>query len=655
MVNRVATAPYAERVALQHGGFDRAILSAYGKAEAALGRSNVMWRRARAITGLAKAAALKSDSAILAEAGSLRPLLLHDRSAAIEERAFALVYAAVERHLGLRYHPVQLVGGLALRGRRVVEMATGEGKTITAALPAALAALAGSPTHVVTVNDYLAERDSERLRPMFAALGLTVGLVIQGQEPDERRQAYAADITYVTNKELAFDYLRDRIATNHARGSARQALTSMLGDASTGRGPLILRGLHVAVVDEVDSILIDEARTPLIISAEREDAGMADTMGIALDLARKLSAGEHYLVSQTERSVVLTEKGVEKLAAFGDGLAGVFRAPQARQQLMLQALSALHLFERDRHYILTEEGVQIVDEHTGRTMPDRTWQAGLHQLVEAKEGVSLTATRETLARITYQRFFNRYLRLSGMTGTAREVAGELRAVYGLGVLRLPTNRKPRRRNLGTMVAADAATKWARVAERVDAVARTGRPVLVGTQSVAASEALSGLLTARGVAHATLNARQDAAEAELVARAGQAGQVTVATNMAGRGTDIELGTGVREAGGLHVILTGFHDSTRVDRQLFGRAGRQGDPGSCEAIVALDDELFVRFAPGMATTLGPAIGTGGALSRITAWMLRRHAQTVASRLNTEIRRQQLVDDERLDKGLSFAGRE
>jgi preprotein translocase subunit SecA len=349
--------------------------------------------------------------------------------------------------------------------------------------------------------------------------------------------------------------------------------------------------------------------------------------------------------------VHLTSAGRDAAAARTEGFSGVFRARQAREQIVGQALSALHLFQRDQHYIVADGKVQIVDEYTGRTMPDRSWEQGLHQLIEAKEGADLTGARETLARITYQRFFNRYVHLSGMTGTASEVAGELRAVYGLRVVRLPTNRPVRRRDLGGTLAEDAAGKWRAVAERTREVSAIGRPVLVGTQSVEASEALSAELTRRGLEHVVLNARQDAAEAEVVAAAGQPGRITVATNMAGRGTDIILAAGIAMSGGLHVILTGYHDSTRVDRQLFGRSGRQGDPGSCESAVALDDDLFVRFAPTMARLVA-----AGWLPRWLALpVLRRMAQTAASRSNARERRHRLLQDEKIEKGLGFASSE
>ena len=569
---RHAIAPYAERFSPMPGAFDLGAITAWGTLEAWCAPRARVSRLARRVRAQAAGFSGMSDAALLAEAARLRPALARN-PAGLTSTVFALVHVAVERNLGLRYHATQLAGGGALMGRRIVEMATGEGKTITAVLPAAALALSGRPVHVVTVNDYLAERDAERLRPVYAALGLSVGLVKQEDEIPARRRAYAADITYVTNKELTFDYLKDRIAVTGARGAARHAVAALFGEA---KGGLILRGLHAAIVDEADSVLIDEARTPLIISADRPNDHMEALTERALGIAHGLTPGEHYHLDRSLRTVRLSPPGQQMAMERAGDLPGLFRARQAREQIVTQALTALHLFDRDRHYIVTEGKVQIVDEYTGRRMPDRSWEQGLHQLIEAKEGVELTGARETLARITYQRFFNRYLHLSGMTGTAREVAGELRAVYGVRVERLPTNRPVVRRDLGGTLAPDAAAKWEAVADRLTRLHGLRRPVLVGTQSVEASEALSAHLTRRGLPHVVLNARQDAEEAAVIGRAGEPGQITVATNMAGRGTDITLAPGVAEAGGLHVILTGYHDSTRIDRQLFGRAGRQGDP-------------------------------------------------------------------------------
>ena len=642
---RFAAAPYAERDSTLPGAFDLRAAAAWGAFQAHLPRPASIAAHARQIQAIAAQFEVRSDAALLAEAGAIRQGLLRT-PAALRLRVFALVHTVVERHLGLRYHPVQLAGGRVLTGRRIAEMATGEGKTITAVLPAAAAALAGQAVHVVTVNDYLAKRDAERLRPVFAALGLTVGLVQGGDETPARRAAYTADITYVTNKEVAFDYLKDRIATTTARSSARLALSAALG---APREKLILRGLQTAIVDEADSVLVDEARTPLIISAERPNAALAAIAGQALEVARSLAPGADFVLDEGRRFVQLTAQGQNAVGERLEGGEGLFRARFAREQITTQALTALHLFALDRHYIVQDGAVQIVDEYTGRVMPDRSWEEGLHQMVEAKEGLALSGARDTLARITYQRFFNRYMHLSGMTGTAREVAGELRAVYGLHVVRLPPNRTLRRRNWGGTLLPRADDKWQDVARRAALVRQQDRPVLIGTQSVEASEALSAVLTAHDLPHVVLNARQDADEAAIVAQAGQAGRITVATNMAGRGTDIELAPGVAERGGLHVILTEFSDSRRIDRQLFGRAGRQGEPGSFESVVALDDGLFERFGRRLAQVARLLPGWLGLR------VLRLGAQAAASRSNAGQRRRQVLADEHMEQAMGFVRKE
>jgi preprotein translocase subunit SecA len=649
-----AIAPYPERDAPLLTGLDRWAADLAGRLSVPFIPRHRGARLAQTVSNLARSFNALSDAALREAATDLRPALLRQGPhwEAIR-RAFALTHAAVERHLGLRYHPTQLAGGLGMLRRRVVEMATGEGKTITAMLPSVIFALAGRPVHVVTVNDYLAGRDAERLRPVFSAVGLSVGLIQEGMPPADRRRQYAADVTYVTNKELGFDYLRDRVATTGRRGAERRAVAALRGpEAPDG---LCLSGLHVAIVDEADSVLIDEARTPLIISADRDDPDARATMLAALDVAATLRRREHFTIERAERATRLTPDGEAATMRASESFPGRLRAREARLQLVTQALNALHLYDRDKHYIVVDGKIHIVDEYTGRTMPDRTWEAGLHQLIEAKEGLELTGDRATLARITYQRLFNRYLHLCGMTGTAAEMAGELHAVYGLRVQRIPTNRPVIRRFHGTSVSRDASRKWAQVADRAEAMRAQGRPVLIGTQSVAASEALSAVLEARGTRHVVLNARQDADEAAIIARAGQPGVVTVATNIAGRGTDIVPTRDVAARGGLHVILTGFHESPRIDRQLYGRAGRQGDPGSCEAIVALDDELFARFAPASVRLFGGVAAGGGISGRLAGLLLRRRAQVAATRLFATMRGHQIELDRRTDTGLGFAGRE
>jgi preprotein translocase subunit SecA len=584
-----------------------------------------------------------------------RELVAHGLADAPVVECFALVREACTRLLGLRHYPVQLMGGCAMLRGNLAEMQTGEGKTLTAVLPAVTVALAGAPVHVITVNEYLARRDAEYLAPVYGFFGLRVGLITPDQDSAQRAEAYACDVTYCVNKDLVFDYLRDRIAQQRLAPGASALLDSWLGaPRSPSSPPPLLRGLYFAIVDEADSVLIDEARTPLIIANDVEDPHGRGMYQEALALARSLAPDEHYVLRLKERSVELTEAGRAAVAEFAQALPGLWSIARAREELVEKGLSALHLFHLDRHYILDDGKVQIVDEYTGRVMADRSWERGLHQMIEVKEGLDLSKRRDTVSRITYQRFFRRYLCLAGMTGTATEVAPELRSVCALDVLRIPPNRPVIRRDLGSRVFVDSERRWAAVVERAAAMRGCGRAVLIGTRSVAASETTSRRLAAAGLEHEVLNARQDAREAEIVAQAGQRGRITVATNMAGRGTDIMLSPEVRDAGGLHVILTEYHDSARIDRQLFGRAGRQGDPGSCEAIVSLEDELFVAHASRLLGRMRARASPQGLLPGPSARILRRFAQTAAEHQNSRVRRQTVETDKRLQRSLAFAGR-
>jgi preprotein translocase subunit SecA len=574
-------------------------------------------------------------------------------TAPLVARAFALVREAAGRTVGLRHHDVQLLGGWILLQGLVAEMETGEGKTLAATLPAATAALAGIPVHVVTANDYLAARDAALTRPVYERLGISVGAATQGLDPAALRAAYACDVTYCTSKQLVADYLRDRLVLGEARGTLRHQL-ARLGGRGAGE-MLLLRGLCFAIVDEADAVLIDEARTPLVLS--RTARGVADDGPCrqALGLAGRLRPDEDFQVDPRERTVGLTERGCARLAELAGGLGGLWAGPRRREALVGQALSALHLYRRDRHYLVRDQRVQIIDEHTGRTLPDRFWEQGLHQMVEAKEGCRATLPPETVARISYQRFFRRYLRLAGMTGTAREVAGELRRVYGLRVARVPTHQPVRRAAWPARVYRSGEERWRAVVERVRELHAAGRPVLVGTRSVAASEHLSLLLDGAGLPHQVLNARQDREEATVIARAGELGRITVATNMAGRGTDIRVAPEARALGGLHVIASELNDSARIDRQLTGRCGRQGDPGSHELLVSLEDDLMTRYG----LPLPRWVGAGGArwrgtlpgpLARALVWLTRLRAES----RHAGQRRDLLRADQQRARALAFAGR-
>ncbi len=571
-------------------------------------------------------------------------------SQVLAARAFALVRETAGRVLGMKPFDAQLMGGWVMLNGMLAEMETGEGKTLTATLPACTAALAGVAVHVITVNDYLVSRDADLMRPLYEALGLTVGTVTEEMDPSGRRAAYACDVTYCTNKQLVFDYLRDRLTLGKSSGQLQLQLERLYeGAARVDR--LLLRGLHYAIVDEADSVLIDEARTPLVISGMGSGSEQGELYAEALELAGQLREGRDYRLGHREREVTLTDDGRDRLADRARSLGGVWAGSRRREELVRMALSAQHLFVRDRDYLVRDGKVQIIDEYTGRVMADRAWERGLHQLIESKEGCEVSGQKETLARISYQRFFRRYLRLAGMSGTAQEVAGELSGVYGLGVVKVPTNRQLRRRALADAVYPSAPAKWRAVVGRVAALHRHGRPVLVGTRSVEASEQLSALLDKAALVHEVLNARQDEREAEIVGQAGERGRITVATNMAGRGTDIRLGSGVAKLGGLHVIASERHEASRIDRQLFGRCARQGDPGSHEAILSLEDDLVEKFAPALMKRLLGSAGVGFSQRRGRRLLLA--AQRAAERQHARIRRELLRMDEQLAKLLAFSG--
>ena len=610
---------------------------------------------ARVEQSSAKIAAL-SDSQLLAEARALRPALRHGFALGTVARLFALVREAGSRVLGLRHYETQLMAGWWLLNGTLVEMATGEGKTYAATLPAITAALAGLPVHVITVNDYLAERDATALAPLYKFFGLRVAAVVNGLAHDARRAAYACDVTYASNKELTFDYLRDR-ATLGDRASRLHLAIDSVRERTTRSASIVLRGLVFGIVDEADSVFIDEARTPLILSSTGAPNQQRASNEMALRIAAQLEVATHFVLETAQPRVRITEAGrnaIEELAA-RDVSEILFTSTRETEEFVERALAALHLYARDQQYVVVDGKVQIVDESTGRAMPDRAWERGLHQMIETKECVAPTGARETLARITYQRFFRRHLRLAGMSGTATEVAAEIAQTYGLPVARVPLHRASRRRSAGARCFLNRVSKWRAVVAAIERIAINDlRPVLVGTRTVKASEELSELLTASGISHVVLNAKQDREETLIIARAGEAGRVTVATNMAGRGTDIALADGMAARGGLHVILTEYHESRRIDRQLFGRSARQGEPGSGEAIVALDDELFVTYVPRLVRWLASRATGRDSISSFWLAILRYLAQTEAKKRNRQARIASVKQDRRFARLLAFAGR-
>ncbi|MGD9576124.1 preprotein translocase subunit SecA [uncultured Desulfovibrio sp.] len=489
---------------------------------------------------------------------------------ALLPEVFALVREASSRRLGMRHYDVQLIGGMVLHKGKIAEMKTGEGKTLVATLPVVLNALSGKGVHVVTVNDYLAKRDSAWMGQLYEFLGLSTGVIVHGLDDEERKAEYAKDITYGTNNEFGFDYLRDNM-----KFYANQ---------------LVQRGHNFAIVDEVDSILIDEARTPLIISgASDESVGMYRTVD---DIVRQLTP-EHYTVDEKARTAMLTDEGVARCEELLK-LDNLFDpANITAQHHVMQSLKAHQIFKRDVDYIVQEDQVIIVDEFTGRLMAGRRYSDGLHQALEAKEHVTIAAENQTLASITFQNYFRLYDKLSGMTGTADTEAVEFHQIYSLEVISIPPNRPMVRKDYPDLIYRSRQEKFDAIVEAIAELHKKEQPVLVGTISIETSEMLSHRLGKLGIPHSVLNAKQHEKEAEIVALAGQKGRVTIATNMAGRGTDIMLGEGVVDLGGLHILGTERHESRRIDNQLRGRSGRQGDPGSSRFYLSLEDDLMRLF--------------------------------------------------------------
>jgi preprotein translocase subunit SecA len=484
---------------------------------------------------------------------------------------FALTREASQRVLGMRHFDVQLMGGMILHQGKIAEMKTGEGKTLVATLPVVLNALFGKGVHVVTVNDYLARRDAAWMGKLYTFMGLSVGVIVHGLSDAERQEAYGADVTYGTNNEFGFDYLRDNMKFY--------------------KHQLVQRPLNFAIVDEVDSILIDEARTPLIISGPGEKS--TTLYARVNSIIPRLARDDHFTIDEKARTVVLTDEGVVHCEEILSVTNLFDPANITLQHHILQALRAHYLFSLDDHYIVKDGQVVIVDEFTGRLMPGRRFSDGLHQALEAKEGVKVEAENQTLASITFQNFFRMYRKLSGMTGTADTEAVEFQQIYGLEVVVAPPNKQMVRKDFPDVILKTQAEKFGAIVEEIKGLHAKGQPVLVGTTSIEKSEYIASLLKKKGVPHEVLNAKYHEKEAEIVAMAGQKGRVTIATNMAGRGTDIVLGEGVRELGGLHILGSERHESRRIDNQLRGRAGRQGDPGSSRFYLALDDTLMRLF--------------------------------------------------------------
>ncbi len=580
------------------------------------------------INGFTDAIAKLSDEQLQAKTGEFKERLVKGETLDdLLPEAYAVVREASDRVLGMRHFDVQLMGGVILHQGRIAEMKTGEGKTLVATLPVYLNALTGKGVHVITVNDYLATRDSEQMGKLYNFLGLSVGLIVHGLDFNQRKEAYNADITYGTNNEYGFDYLRDNMVMRPEN--------------------MVQRELNYALVDEVDSILIDEARTPLIISGVAEKP--KDYYTMVSKIIPRLRAEEDYTVDEKAKNVTLTEEGV----AHVEQMLGIDNlADESNMELahhVNQGLRAHVIMKRDRDYVVKDGQVIIVDEFTGRLMFGRRYSEGLHQAIEAKEGVKIEKESQTLATITFQNYFRMYQKLAGMTGTAKTEEDEFRSIYGMDVVIIPTNKPVVREDRPDVVYRTQMGKYKAIVDKVVERYEAGQPVLVGTVSIQISELLSELLRRRGVPHQVLNAKYHEKEAEIVAQAGQMKTVTIATNMAGRGTDIVLGEGVKDLGGLYIIGTERHEARRIDNQLRGRSGRQGDPGFTQFYISLEDDLMRRFGADNITGLMDKIGMDDDMP-IENKMISKSIETAQKRVearNFEIRKNVLEYDNVMNK--------
>ena len=561
---------------------------------------------------------------------------------ALLPEAFGLVCVTAFRVLQLRPYDVQLAGGVVMHQGALAELATGEGKTLTASLPVCLNALTGKGVHVITVNDYLAKRDAEWMTPIYTMLGLSVG-VLQMQMPDQDRSAaYRSEITYGTASEFGFDFLRDRLKTSGDKGQATPFWAPWLTATQYRNQPLdpkVQREHNFAIVDEADNIFIDEARTPLIISAPTRLATPEETLVYhwADKIAQGMVLNEHFTFDEKKQKIELTDLG-RQIARYSNPPTGPHsHAMDKLHEHIERGLQAHYRYRRDQHYMVEKDKVVIIDEFTGRRMPDRHWREGLHQAVEAKEGAPISLAADHAAQITFQSYFRLYKKLGGMTGTAWQNFMEVRRVYKIWVVRVPTNRPVIREQWADRVCPNEDVKFHEVVDEIVKLREQGRAILVGTRSVEKSERLSQLLHQIGIEHQVLNARQHGREAQIVALAGGRGCVTIATNMAGRGTDIKPDDDVIRAGGLHVIGTERHEALRIDRQMAGRSGRQGDPGSCQFFVSLDDELLEGLGPNRQERLAKRGAAGGNAD----WQVYRQTFQRAQRRLERRHRRQRVD--------------
>jgi len=571
-------------------------------------------------------------------------------------KAFAVIREVSGRTLGKRHFDVQLFGGWIMINGKLSEMETGEGKTLTTSLCACTAALAGIPVHVITVNDYLAARDADTIGPLYERLGLQVAVVIDGTDLAQRKINYQSDIVHTTNKQIAFDYLHDRIEIADDTGALRfQYRQVKHRQQSQNVNPLLLRGLCFGLIDEADSVLIDEAITPLIITKSTPNEIAPEHYADALHYASILNVDIDFKIDLKDKTIELTSRGEDNLADLMITWPKFWHNSRRCKIFIKQALAASHLFKKGEQYIVSAGKVQIIDQSTGRTMVDRRWEQGLHQMIETKESCDISDLREPQACISYQRLFNRYLHLAGTSGTISEVASELQSVYSLDFIKVATHIKPNRKLVSESIFRDDAAKKQAILSRVQQLFDQRRAVLIGTRSVEESEYIGDILTSKNIPHRLLNAKQDKHEAEIIAQAGQARAITVATNMAGRGTDITVSEDVIKLGGLHVIALYRNDARRIDRQLYGRCARQGDPGSVEVIISFDDPLLVNYySSTLIKLLVSLTPKNKPLFSFVSRLVLRLPQRMKERQQAQLRGAMMTQDLKRRRILAFSGK-
>jgi preprotein translocase subunit SecA len=627
-----------------HSGVDGFFNDAYGLYKRKTVPLRVLRKEAEHIIGVARPFASLTEEALDARITGCRTGMRLGQTGEPVLQAIGLICEAARRSTGMSPYVEQIMSAMLIQERFAIQMHTGEGKTLTAAIAAVLNCWRGSYCHIVTSNDYLAKRDAELMALLYTRCGLNAGHVISGMQPHERRVAYDCDVVYSTSKELLADFLRDRMTDGAYRPGSEGVLTRI------SRGRRVMRGLHTAIVDEADSVLADEATVPLIISMAGKNRLLKEAVATALDLSGVLKEGEDYIVERHYRDIKMTQESRRKIEETLKSFPAVWSSYERSEYLIKQALIARHFYHRDVHYVVHEGKIVIVDEKTGRMMHSRNWSGGLHQAIEVKEGIELTDVTESQIQMSFQMFFRLYKNLSGMSGTLQNIERELWSIYGLRAVRISTHAPKRLTVYPERILPTAGHKWDAVIDEILSQISKGKAVLVGTRSIKESEALHIKLKAHAIDATVLNALRHEQEAAIVAHAGRRGTVTIATNMAGRGTDILVDRDVLDAGGLHVIATERHESRRVDMQLFGRTARQGQPGSARMMLSLDDEVMRSFSmPWLVQWLGRMMHTQIG-SRIVLLMYM-YFQHCAEKTRSRLRKRILEQDLALSKVMSF----